>query len=41
MRTYVLVDFANMFFRSKHHAGKGATLDEKNWSFNSYSFKLC
>lgn len=29
MRTYVLVDFANMFFRSKYHAGKGATLDEK------------
>lgn len=29
MRTYILVDFANMFFRAKHHAGKGATLDEK------------
>ena len=29
MKTYVLVDFANMFFRAKHHASKGATLDEK------------
>lgn len=29
MKTFVIVDYANMFFRAKHNAGKGATLNEK------------